>query len=73
MFVDRYKWPDVIEDQNLFVTQIEELKSYMVEFNENGAIKAKKYPVDCIVRDNKCQIIIVITHDKYIFFANNKV
>lgn len=49
VFVDGHEQPDVVEDRNRFLTKIEELKSYVVEVNEDGAIKAKDYPVDCAV------------------------
>ena len=73
VFVDAHEWPDVVEDQNCFLTKIEELKLYMVEFNEDDAMKAKDYPVDCAVKGEKCRPIIVITHDEYTFFANDGV
>lgn len=45
----------------------------MIEFYKNGAKKNKEYLVDCIVKGEKHCLIIVITHDKYTFFANNKI
>ena len=53
VFVDGHERPDVVEDRNRFLTQIEELKPYMVEFDEDGAMKAKDYPVDCAVGGEK--------------------
>ena len=73
IFIEGHERPDVVEDQNRFLTKIEELKSYMVEFNEDGVMKAKDYPVDCIVEDEECRPIIIINHNEYIFFANNGV
>ena len=61
----------MIEDQNCFLTKIVELKPYIVEFNENGAMKAKDYPVNYIVGEEKCRLIIVITYDECTFFAND--
>lgn len=73
MFVDGHKRPDVVEDRNLFLTQMEELKLYIVEFDDDGAMKAKEYPVDCIVGVDECQPIIVITRDECTFSANDGV
>lgn len=52
-----------------FFKKIEELKSYIVEFDKNSAIKPKVYPSNCTVRGNNQWSIIVITHNKYIFFC----
>ena len=49
VFIDRHKQLGVIEDQNLFLTRIEELKSYMIKYDENSTMKAKKYPVVYVV------------------------
>ena len=73
IFIDGHEQPDVVEDQNCFLIKIKELKPYMVEFNEDSAMKAKNYPVDCIVGGEKHRSIIVIIHDEYIFSAMNKV
>lgn len=45
----------------------------MVEFYNNGAIKLKVYPFNYTVRSEIRQPIIVIIHDNYTFFANNRV
>ena len=50
---------------------IEELKSYIVEFKENDAMKSKIYPSDSKVGGNDWWPITVIIHDEYIFSANN--
>lgn len=52
VFVDKHKWPDIKENRNLFLTWIEELKLYIIEFNKNSIIKAKKYPINYIVKDD---------------------
>ena len=71
VFVDGHEQPDVVEEQNLFSTQMEESKPYMVEFNEDGAMKAKEYPVDYVVGGDKRRPIIKITHDECTFSAND--
>lgn len=55
IFIDRYEQSDIIVDQDNFLRKIEELKSYMVEFFENGAMKPKVYFFNCIIRDKNCQ------------------
>ena len=52
---------------------MEELKPYMVKFDKDGVMKAKNYPNNCIVRDEKQRPIIIITHDECIFSTNNNV
>lgn len=71
MFIDSHKWSDKGEDWNYFLTKIEELKLYIVEFNENSAMKVKNYLIDYIVRGEKCCSINVIIHDGYIFSVND--
>lgn len=50
---------------------MEELKPYMVEFNEDGTMKDKEYPLDCAVGGGIRRPIIVITHDECTFSAND--
>ena len=50
---------------------MEELKFYMVEFNEDDTMKDKEYPLDCAVSGEIRQTIIVITHDECMFSAND--
>lgn len=49
---------------------MEELKFYIVEFDENGAMKLKMCPADCIVGRINWQPVIIITHNKCTFSAN---
>ena len=50
---------------------MEDLKPYMVEFEEDGKMKPKIYPSDCAVGGNDRRPIIVITHDECTFSAND--
>lgn len=52
---------------------MEELKPCIVESNKDGAIKSKVYPLDYAVRGNNWWPIIVITNNKCIFLANNRI
>ena len=74
VFVDGHERPDVVGDRKNFLKKMEELKPYMVEFYENGAIRLKTYPPDCVVGDGgNRRHVIVITHDECTFSANDGV
>lgn len=49
MLIDGHKQSDIIEYCNNFINKMEELKSYMVEFEKDGAMKNKIYLPDCAV------------------------
>lgn len=67
------KQPNVIEDRQKKILKMEELKLYLVEFNEDSIIKEKTYPANCIVNSSDCQPVIVNTYDVFIFFTNNRI
>ena len=71
VFIDGHERSDVVEDRKNFLGRMEELKPYVVEFEENGAMKEKIYPPDCAVHGPNRRPIIVITHDECTFSANN--
>lgn len=74
VFVDRHKQSDLVKDYKNFLTKMEELKSYVVEFEENSIMKPKTYLFDyAVLGGDKDQSIIVIIYDEYIFSANNGV
>lgn len=73
VFVNGHERSDIVENCANFLKKIEELKSYMVEFFEDGAMKPKVYPSNYVIEGENCQPIILITHDKCIFSANNGV
>lgn len=50
VFVDEYKQSVIIKNQKNFLYKIKKLKFYIVEFDENGAMKSKVYPADCAIR-----------------------
>lgn len=52
---------------------MEDLKPYMVEFEENGVIKLKIYPSNCAVGDEDHWLIIIITYNECTFSANNRI
>ena len=71
VFIDGHERSDVVEDCKVFLNKIEELKPYIVEFDEDGAIKPKVYLLDCVIGGNDRQLIIVITHNECTFSAND--
>ena len=73
VFVDGYERLDVVEDCKRFLNKMEELKPYLVEFNEDDAMKDKTYPSDCIVGGEDRRPVIIITHDKCTFSANDTI
>ena len=73
VFIDGHERSDVIEDCNNFLKKMKELKPYMVEFEEDSAMKAKTYPSNCKVRGPNQSPIVVITHDECTFSANNSI
>ena len=71
--MDGHERPDMVEDRKKFLSTMKDLKSYLVEFEEDRSIKTKEYPDDCAVRGDKRCLIIVSTHDECIFFANDRI
>lgn len=53
--------------------RIEDLKPYIIEFEEDNKIKPKIYSSNYTTGENNWQLINVITHNKYIFSANNSI
>lgn len=50
---------------------IKEMEPYFIEFREDDVMKDKNYLLDYIVKGENCRPIIVITHNEYIFLAND--
>lgn len=50
---------------------IKEQESYFVEYNKINGIISKIYPLNCEVRKNKNQLVIVFIYDKYTFLSND--
>lgn len=73
VFIDEHEQSDVVKDCRNFLRKIEELKPYMVEFEENGAMKDKIYPSNCAVHGNDHRPIIIITHHECKFSANDRI
>ena len=71
VFIDGHERPDVIEDRKKFLEKMEELKQYLVEFNEDNTMKKKNYPANYAVGSSDRRPVIVITNDECTFSAND--
>ncbi len=71
VFVDEHEWFDMVKKREQFLRTMKELKPYLVEFEENGIMKAQNYPLYCKVKSKKHWPIIVITNDECIFSSND--
>lgn len=71
VFVDGHKRSDVMEDYKRFLNKMKELKSYLVEFDQNGKMKNKTYSSDCAVGAEDRWLVIVITYNECTFSAND--
>lgn len=72
VFINGYKYLDIIGYHKNYITIINNLKLYLVEFEKNESMK-KKNSDDCIIKRDKYQLVIIITHNDRIFFANNEI
>lgn len=52
---------------------MKKLNLYIVKFEEVSIIKPKVYSFNGKIGRNKQQLIIIITYNKYMFFANNRI
>ena len=50
MFVNGHEQANIVKDYKNFLKRLEELKSYMVEFEKGSTMKLKIYPANCVVR-----------------------
>ena len=71
VFVNGHKRPNVVDNCEKFLNTMKDLEPYLVEFEEDGSIKIKNYPDNCAIRGDIHCFVIVITHDKCTFSANN--
>lgn len=61
-----------MEYKKKFFQERKELLSYFVKFSEDWSILLKESFKDCIIKGLNRRPIIMITHDKSIFSANNR-
>lgn len=71
VYFDGHERLDVIAYRSEFVQYLEKLWPYIVEFEDDGLIKAKIYPEDCEIGGLERRPIIIITHDESIFQSND--
>lgn len=62
----------MVGDYKKFLNIIKNLELYLIEFKKDKSIKTKNYLNNYIVKEDIYCFIIVITHNKYTFFTNNK-
>ena len=61
----------MVEDREQFLKTMKELEPYMIEFEEEGTMRAKNNPLNCEVTDKERRPIIVITNDESTFSLND--
>lgn len=52
MFINGHERLDIVKDYKAFLKKMKELKLYIIEFNENDAMKPKIYLLNCTIRVN---------------------
>ena len=71
MFFDGHEREDVNKYRKTFFHDMNLVLPYFVEFSEDGTIVSKEYPSDCTIDEPEKRLIIMITHDKSTFYAND--
>lgn len=71
--IDGHERSNIMEDCKNFLQKIKEFKPYIIDFEENGTMESKIYLSNWVVDGNNWRSIIIITYDKYISLANNKI
>ena len=61
----------MIEYWKKILKEIKAILLYFTKFKEDDIILPKDYLDNCVVKDSDWQPIIMIIHDKNIFFTNN--
>ena len=61
----------MIKDREKFLNTMKDLELYLVEFEEDGSMKVKNYPDNCVVGGDVRRPDIVITHNKCTFSTND--
>lgn len=73
IIIEVYERRNVIKDCANFLKKMDKLNSFWIKFNEDDTMKSKVYFFNYIIRGKNFWPIIIITYDKYIFLANNKI
>lgn len=71
VFIDGHERPDVVKDREVFLETMKSLAPYLVEFDKDGNMLPKAYPVDCEVRGSQRRPVILITHDECVYSSND--
>ncbi len=70
MFIDGYESSNLVEDQNNFLTRMEDIKLYIVQFEESDTMETRIYLSDFAVKSDDRRLIILITNTEYTFFSS---
>lgn len=62
--MNAYEQSGIMKDCKTFLTKIEKLKLYIMEFKEVDIMKPKAYFSDCVAKGDERQFIIIIVYDK---------
>ena len=73
VFGNEYEWSDIVKNHANFLRRMEEIKPYIVEFDQDGAMKPKVYFFDYAVGRQNRWFVIIITYNKCTFSVNNRV
>lgn len=72
IFIDGYKYADVVKDWKIFLKIISDLELYLVKFDLEKNIKDKIYPNNYQVVDINHWLIIIITYNEWIFSVKDR-
>ena len=53
VFVDGYERANIVEDCKNFFKRLEELKSYIIEFEKDNTIKPNIYLINCAIKGDE--------------------
>lgn len=73
IFINKYKWFNIVENYANFLKIIKYLKSFVIKFELEKTMKLKIYPNDYIMKSLNQWLIIIIIYNKYLFSINNKI
>lgn len=71
VFFDGAQREDVVEYQEIFLSEIKLFQPYFIEFSDNGSIWPQVYPNNCAVGRTNWWLIIMIIYDEYTFLTND--
>ena len=61
----------MVENRTKFLQFLADFEPYLIDFDFEGRIKEKNYPLECEIRERNRRPIIYITYDKCTFSVND--